>query len=76
MRPIVNGLEGKYSGRVNFRTIDFYAKENQELVKRYRVSYHPTFVVLDGAGNVIRTFFGSTAEAALDATLQTAASGR
>lgn len=72
----MNGLEAKYSGRVIFREIDFYAKENQELVKRYRVGYHPTFVVLDGAGNVIRSFFGSTAEATLDATLQIAAGGR
>ena len=76
MRPIVNGLEGKYSGLVSFRVIDFYARENQELVKRYRVAYHPTFVVLDGDGDVIRTFFGSTAEATLDAALRTAAGGR
>lgn len=76
MRPIVNGLEADYRGRVSFRRIDFYASENQELVKRYRVSYHPTFVVLDGNGNVIRTFFGPISRANLDAALQIAAGGR
>ena len=76
MRPIVYGLEAEYSGRVIFRQIDFYAKENQELVKRYRVAYHPTFVVLDGDGNVVRTFFGATSEATLDAALRIAAGVR
>ncbi len=73
MRPIVNGLEARYRGRVTFATLDFYARQNQDSVKAYRVVYHPTFVVLDRAGNVVQIFRGYTAEAALDAALQQAA---
>jgi thioredoxin-related protein len=69
MRPIVNGLQAKYQGQAEFVTLDFYARQNQELVRTYRVAYHPTFVVLDRAGNVVQTFRGYTAEAALDAAL-------
>ena len=72
MRPIVNGLDGRYRGQVTFVTLDFYAKQNQELVRAYRVVYHPTFVILDRAGNVVQISRGYTAEAALDAALQRA----
>ncbi len=68
----MNGLDARYRGQVTVVTLDFYAKQNQELVRAYRVVYHPTFVVLDRAGNVVQIFRGYTAEATLDAALKQA----
>ena len=73
MRPVVNGLEQRYDGRVRFTTLDFYDRANQAAVRKYRVVYHPTFVVLDGAGEVIQIFRGYTGATDLDAALARAA---
>ena len=75
MRPVVNGLEQQYGDRVAFAGVDYNNRANRELVQRYRVRGHPTFVVLDANGAVVREFVGQTAEADLEAALQRATAG-
>lgn len=75
MRPVVNGLERQYGNRVAFAGVDFYNRANRELVQQHRVLGHPTFVVLDRNGNVVKRFVGYTEEAELKAALEQAAAG-
>ena len=73
MRPVVHGLEQQYGDRVAFAGVDYYNQANRELVQQYRVVGHPTFVVLDREGQVVKQFVGYTPEADLDAALRQAA---
>ena len=73
MRPVVHGLEQQYGDRVAFAGVDYYNQANRELVRQYRVVGHPTFVVLDREGQVVKQFVGYTPEAGLDAALRQAA---
>ena len=73
MRPVVNGLEGRYQDRVAFAGVDYNNRENKGLVQRHRVLGHPTFVVLDSEGNEVKRFVGYTEAAELEAALQRAA---
>lgn len=72
MRPVVNGLQQRYSDRVAFAGVDFYNRSNRGLVQQYRVLGHPTIVVLDQDGKVVKQFVGYTSEADMDAALRQA----
>ncbi len=73
MRPVGNGLERQYGDRVAFAGVDFYNRANRELVQQYRVTGHPTFIVLDRRGAVVERFVGYTEAAELEAALKQAA---
>lgn len=70
MRPVVNGLERQYGERVAFAGVDFYNGANKDLVQQHRVLGHPTFIVLDRDGKVVKRFVGFTEEAELRAALE------
>ena len=72
MRPVVHGLEQRYGDRVAFAGVDYHNRANRDLVRQYRVVGHPTFVVLDREGKVVRQFVGYTAEADLENALEEA----
>ena len=72
MRPVVHGLEQQYGDRVAFAGVDYNNRANRDLVRQYRVLGHPTFVVLDREGQVVKQFVGHTPEADLDAALKQA----
>jgi thioredoxin-related protein len=75
MRPVVNGLDQQYGQQVAFANVDYNSSANKELVSKYRVRGHPTFVILDRAGNVSQTFVGATARADLEAAIKKASGG-
>jgi thioredoxin-related protein len=52
MRPIVNGLEKEYAGRVRFDAHEWRNSRSRALVEKYGVTETPTFVILDSAGAV------------------------
>lgn len=75
MRPVVNGLERQYGTRVAFAGVDYNNRTNKALVQKYQVLGHPTFVVLDGSGNVVKRFVGYTTKDDLEAAVKQAAGG-
>ncbi len=52
MRPIVNGLEEEYAGRVTFRAHEWRVATSRALIEQYGVTETPTFVILDASGQV------------------------
>ncbi len=76
MRPVVHGLEQQYGDRVAFAGVDYNNRANRELVQQYRVVGHPTFVVVNTAGEVVGQFVGYTPEADLEAALEKASGVR
>ncbi|MDP9374258.1 MAG: thioredoxin family protein, partial [Chloroflexota bacterium] len=68
----MNGLEQRYGDRVAFAGVDYNNIANHELIKRHQVRGHPTFVVLDPQGTVVKRFVGYTVAAELEAALRAA----
>jgi len=63
MMPIVDGLETEFNGRVTVARLNAGNPENERLQFSYVSRGHPSFVVLDEAGNVTSRFSGpQTAE--------------
>ncbi|HLL55500.1 MAG TPA: thioredoxin family protein [Myxococcaceae bacterium] len=52
-KPAVDGLEKELQGRAEVAKVDIFSESGGELADRYRVSATPTYLVLDGAGNVV-----------------------
>ncbi len=73
MRPVVSGLDKKYGKQVAFAAVDYYNGKNRDVVRKYRVLGHPTFVVLGKDGQVIQRFVGYTEADALEAAIKQAA---
>ncbi len=75
MRPVVHGLDQRYGDRVAFAGVDYNNTANRDLVTRHQVRGHPTFVVLDPHGDLVKRFVGYTTAAELEAALRVAAGG-
>jgi thioredoxin-related protein len=58
MRPVVNGLKQKSSSQIRFADLDFNAKNNQALIEQFRVVGHPSFVMVDGQGKLVKDWLG------------------
>ena len=58
MNPVVNGLQQEYDGRVTFTLVDIDDPNSKELKQKYGFRAQPYFVLLDGDGNVVKTWFG------------------
>ena len=50
MRPIVNGLEKEYAGRMRFDAHEWRNSRSRALVEQFGVTETPTFVILDDTG--------------------------
>jgi len=74
MRPIVNGLKPAYQDKVDFIEPNFDDPANQEIIQKYHVPGHPSFIVLDRNGQVVARIIGGsdrdTLKAALDKAVQ------
>ncbi len=55
---MVDGLTKELQGRAQVIKIDVWSKVGRQLIGKYRVRAMPTFVVLDGAGNVQQQYAG------------------
>lgn len=69
MTPIVNGLEEQFDGRVAVHRFDAAEEPGLQLQSAYDVRGHPSFVVVDGQGQVQERFFGPQEEEVLRAAM-------
>lgn len=58
MNPVVNGLQQEYEGQVTFKLVDIDQPQSRELKQKYSFRGQPYFVLLDGAGSVVKTWYG------------------
>ena len=58
MQPIVDGLESEYSDRIEFRDLDANSAEGGQAFRAYNLRGHPSYIVLNPAGEVLWTGLG------------------
>lgn len=59
MAPIVHGLEAAYFGQIDFSFLDIDDPANADLMQEFGFRYQPMFILLDGEGNTVKTWFGA-----------------
>jgi thiol-disulfide isomerase/thioredoxin len=52
MQPTVRELKDAYGERVDFERIDIYDADGEKLARKYNVLGTPTFILLDGDGEI------------------------
>ncbi len=52
-KPAVDGLEHRMRFRAKVARVDIFSESGGELADRYRVNATPTYLLLDGNGNVV-----------------------
>lgn len=52
MQPTVRELKDAYGERVGFERIDIYDADGEKLARKYNVLGTPTFILLDGDGEI------------------------
>ena len=57
-RPIVDGIEQDLGDAAKVIRLDVFTPLGQQMAARYRARSVPTFVILDGQGNVFRVSSG------------------
>jgi thioredoxin-like negative regulator of GroEL len=62
MNPVVNGLQKEYDGQVTFNLVDIDLPDSRSLKQQYGFRAQPYFVLLDGDGNVTKTWYGIVLE--------------
>jgi thioredoxin-like negative regulator of GroEL len=67
MAPVVHGLEAKYYGQIKFSYLDVDDPLNDPFKDQFGFRYQPMFVLLDGAGNPVKTWFGAVPAADFEA---------
>lgn len=65
MKPVVDGLAQRYSGKIEFRRLDANAQSTQQLADTFGVQYVPTFVFIDKNGNRTDEVVGEMTQADL-----------
>lgn len=74
MKPIVHGLEAQYTDRMVFTYVDIDDPQAATVKAALGFRAQPQFVLLDGQGQVLKTWFGfveaADFEAAFAAALQ------
>ena len=53
MQPIVNGLKDEYLDQIEFRSLDANNGEGKLAFQFYRLPGHPSYLVLNEAGDVM-----------------------
>lgn len=71
MVPVVDGIRDEYAGVVDIVVVDCYTDEGSLFADRLGVQYLPTFVFVNGDGEIQEsaTIIGSTTADALRAAL-------
>ncbi|MBK8618041.1 MAG: hypothetical protein IPN96_13195 [Anaerolineales bacterium] len=65
---MVHGLEAEYSGKVKFSYLDADDPNTDSFQRTLGFAYQPELYLLDGDGNVLMKFIGSTTEDQLRST--------
>jgi hypothetical protein len=73
MAPVVHGLEARYTGQIDFVYLDIDDPNTSSFKSQLGYRYQPHFFLLDGAGNIVMQWVGTTSEGALDDALQSVA---
>ncbi len=58
LAPRIHGLEEAYSGEIEFTFLDIDDPANQALKEEFGFYYQPFVLIIDGAGNVQKTWVG------------------
>jgi hypothetical protein len=66
MKPIVNGLQKEYAGRVEIVKLNVSDPRTAEAKAKYGFRAQPYFVLLDWEGEVVNTWQGYTDKAFFD----------
>ncbi len=74
MAPVVHGLENEYHSEMNFVYLDIDDAANKAFKEELDFRSQPYFVLLDGDGNVLQQWVGSTPEETLRSALDEALS--
>ncbi len=59
MAPVVHGLEAQYFGKIQFTFLDIDDERNAALMEQFGFQYQPMFVLIDGDGTPLKTWFGA-----------------
>ncbi|HEX2913083.1 MAG TPA: thioredoxin family protein [Chloroflexia bacterium] len=70
MQPVINGLKEQYQAKIKFADLDFYDSKNRGLVMQYRLISHPTFILLDGQGKLLKRWVGLTKKEDLETSFK------
>ena len=66
MEPVVDGLEKAYKEKVEFRRIDANSKDGGGAFQAYKLLGHPSFVMINPAGEVLWRGLGEQSEEKLN----------
>lgn len=72
MKPIVHGLEARYSDRIGFVYLNVEDPNTDALKQDLGFRYMPYFVLLDGDGNILQQWAGLVTEADFVAAFESA----
>ena len=59
MAPVVHGLESQYSRQIAFTFLDIDDPSNAALMAEFSFRYQPMFVLVDGNGTPVKSWFGA-----------------
>ena len=59
MKPVVDGLEQQYKGKVEFNRVNGDTQQGGQTMQQFGASYYPTFVFVDKNGSIVKTLVGS-----------------
>ena len=62
MKPIVHGLEARYTDRMAFTYLDIDDQRNDEWKSTLGFVFRPHFMLLDGGGNMLQQWIGPVRE--------------
>ena len=72
MQPIVDGLDSEYSDRIEFRSLDAFTDEGDQAFRAYNLPGHPSYIVLNPAGEVLWRGVGEQTSAQIKIQLDAA----
>jgi thioredoxin-related protein len=70
MKPIVDGIEQEYSGRLQVIRVNIQESAGRELAAAYNFEYTPTFIFFDAQGNERWRSVGSLDQERLQQSMQ------
>lgn len=69
MKPLVEGLEKQYKGKVTFNRVNGDTPQGGQTMQQFGASYYPTFVFVNKNGSVAKTLVGAQTADQLKAQL-------
>ena len=63
MAPIVHGLEAQYQDQIHFVYLDIDDPRNDQFKRDLNYRVQPHIFLLDGQGNILKTWLGRVTEA-------------